>query len=164
VKFKYLSIFSAIFLIGIALTSQLNHSKKLEIVENKSLAAKTTEIVQNRETNRSGIFSSGETSTQGNIQLITKNGKSSLELEQDFKTSNGPDLVVILHKSNNILGSSQPPNYPLQENDYLILAPLQKNNGAQSYSIPNNINLADYQSVAIWCRKFNATFGAAVLK
>ena len=167
-KLKYLSILSAMCLLAIALTSQLNSQAKLKIAENQSLATetsvKTTKIAQNRGTIRVGTFVSGEKSTQGNIRLITNNGKSSLELEPNFKTSNGPALVVILHKSDNILETTQPPNYPLQESDYLVLAPLQKNNGAQSYSIPNNIDLADYQSVAIWCRQFNATFGTAVLK
>ncbi|HYX14670.1 MAG TPA: DM13 domain-containing protein, partial [Nostoc sp.] len=41
--------------------------------------------------------------------------------------------------------------------------PLKKYSGAQTYSIPQSINLADYKSAAIWCRKFNATFGAANL-
>ncbi|MEH2407615.1 MAG: DM13 domain-containing protein [Nostoc sp.] len=44
-----------------------------------------------------------------------------------------------------------------------MLAPLKKYSDAQTYPIPNNINLADYKSAAIWCRKFNPTFGAANL-
>ncbi|MGG6263673.1 DM13 domain-containing protein [Leptolyngbya sp. AN03gr2] len=37
-------------------------------------------------------------------------------------------------------------------------------NGAQTYEIPADVNLNDYKSAAIWCRRFNATFGAATLK
>ena len=73
----------------------------------------------------------------------------------------GPDLVVVLHRSNNVLGSTKPPSYPLKEGEYIVLAPLQKFNGTQSYAIPSNVNLKDFQSAVIWCRKFNATFGAA---
>ncbi len=113
---------------------------------------------------KSGSFLSGEHTTQGTVSIRTKEGKSFLELEQSFKTSeSGPDLVVILHRSDNVIGSTKPPAYPLKKGDYLIIAPLRKYSGAQTYSIPNNINLADYKSVAIWCRKFNATFGAARL-
>ncbi len=113
---------------------------------------------------KSGTFVSGEHTTQGTVNITTKDGKSFLELEQSFKTSeSGPDLVVILHRSDNVIGSTKPPAYPLKKGDYIILAPLKKYSGAQMYAIPNNINLADYKSAAIWCRKFNATFGAAKL-
>lgn len=111
---------------------------------------------------KSGTFVSGEHTTQGKVRITTKNGKSFLELEKSFKTSeSGPDLVVILHRSGNVINSTKPPSYPLKKGDYIVLAPLQKYSGAQTYSIPQNINLGDYKSAAIWCRKFNATFGAA---
>ncbi|QFS50730.1 hypothetical protein GXM_08224 [Nostoc sphaeroides CCNUC1] len=113
---------------------------------------------------KSGTFVSGEQKTQGKVSITTKDGKSFLELDESFKTSeSGPDLVVILHRSDNVINSTKPPSYPLKNGDYFILAPLQKYSGAQTYSIPQNINLADYKSAAIWCRKFNATFGAASL-
>ena len=31
----------------------------------------------------------------------------------------------------------------------------------QRYAIPANINIEDYESVAIWCQEFNVTFGYA---
>ncbi len=113
---------------------------------------------------RSGSFLSGEHPTQGTTRLVKQNGMTVLELDQGFKTSDrGPDLVVILHRSGDVLGSTKPPAYALKKGDYILLAPLQKFSGAQRYMIPANVNLAEYQSVAIWCRKFNATFGAAKL-
>lgn len=113
---------------------------------------------------KSGIFVSGEHTTQGKVRITSKDGKSFLELDKSFKTSeSGPDLVVILHRSDNVINSTKPPSYSLKKGDYIILAPLQKYSGSQTYSIPQNINLADYKSAAIWCRKFNATFGAAKL-
>lgn len=113
---------------------------------------------------KSGTFVSGEKPTEGTVRIITQNNQSVLELDQAFKTSEmGPDLVVILHRSENVIGSTKPPAYALKEGDYVVLAPLKKFSGAQSYPIPNNINLDDYKSAAIWCRKFNATFGAAQL-
>ncbi|XGV99322.1 MAG: DM13 domain-containing protein [Leptolyngbya sp. BL-A-14] len=112
----------------------------------------------------SGSFTAGEQPTQGSARVVNINGKYFLDLDQGFKTSSqGPDLVVILHRSSNVIGSTKPPAYPLKAGDYVILAPLQKFNGAQRYIIPSNINVANYKSAAIWCRKFNATFGAAKL-
>lgn len=111
-----------------------------------------------------GNFVSGEHTTQGTASITTKNGNSFLTLDQSFKTSDsGPDLVVILHRSDDVIGSTKPPAYPIKKGDYVVLGRLQKFSGAQSYAIPNNIDLTNYKSAAIWCRKFNATFGAAKL-
>lgn len=114
---------------------------------------------------KSGMFVAGEHPTTGTVQIVTENNQQFVQLGADFKTSEmGPDLVVILHRAADVLGSTRPPAYPLEEGTYLVLAPLQQFQGAQRYAIPANVNLADYASAAIWCRKFNATFGAATLQ
>jgi len=111
-----------------------------------------------------GSFASAEHPTQGKARIIAQNGKFFLELDQGFKTSSqGPDLVVVLHRSPNVIGSTKPPTYPLKTGDYVFLARLQKFSGTQRYAIPATVKLADYKSAVIWCRKFNATFGAAKL-
>ncbi|NJO44076.1 MAG: DM13 domain-containing protein [Cyanobacteria bacterium CRU_2_1] len=114
---------------------------------------------------KSGSFQSGEHPTQGTARIVSQEGRNVLELDEAFQTStSGPDLFVILHRSDNVLGSTEPPIYPLTEGEYVVLAPLQAYSGAQSYAIPDDINLNEYQSAAIWCRQFNATFGAALLQ
>lgn len=113
---------------------------------------------------QSGRFVAGEHSTQGTVRLVTQNGQTTIELGEDFVTSElGPDLVVILHRSSDVIGSTQPPAYPINAGDYVVVAPLQQFQGAQRYVVPADVNLADYRSVGIWCRKFNAMFGAAAL-
>jgi hypothetical protein len=112
-----------------------------------------------------GSFVSGEHETKGNVRLVSEKGQTFIELDSNFKTSElGPDLVVILHRSRDVIGSTNPPAYPLKEGDYVVVAPLRQFSGIQRYLIPDSINLAEYKSVGIWCRKFNATFGAAVLQ
>ncbi len=114
---------------------------------------------------KSGTFIAGEHPTTGTVQILNQNGQQSLVLGTDFKTSElGPDLVVILHRNADVLGSTLPPSYPLVEGSYVVLAPLRQFQGTQRYAIPANVNLSDYASVAIWCRKFNATFGTAPLR
>ncbi|MFB2895643.1 DM13 domain-containing protein [Aerosakkonemataceae cyanobacterium BLCC-F50] len=166
-KSKYLLItIAALLFVGCTTKESVNQpsaspSPVAESVSTSidSIAALKADVV------KSGTFVSGEHPTSGIVRLITKNGKSSLELDQSFKTSNmGPDLVVILHRSANVLGSTKPPSYPIKQGDYVILASLKKFSGMQSYPIPDSVNLADYKSVAIWCRKFNATFGTATFK
>ncbi|MBD2362871.1 DM13 domain-containing protein [Anabaena minutissima FACHB-250] len=106
---------------------------------------------------KAGNFQAGEHPTQGKLTVVTEQGKQYLEFDQNFKTDKGPDLFVILHTSD------APPVSGIKEKDYVTLAPLQKISGNQRYALPNNIKLANYKSVAIWCRKFNATFGYATL-
>jgi ABC-type uncharacterized transport system auxiliary subunit len=113
---------------------------------------------------KSGRFVSGEHPTEGTVQVVDKGGKRIIQLDKSFKTFDmGPDLVVILHRSDNVLSTTKPPAYSLKEGDYVFIDELQKFSGAQTYEIPANVNLDEYKSVAIWCRKFNATFGAAKL-
>lgn len=112
---------------------------------------------------RAGQFQSGEHPTSGQAQLIEQAGQTYIAFADDFQTDNGPDLVVVLHRSADVISSTQPPAYSLNEADYIVLAPLQSTSGAQQYLIPQGTNLADYRSVAVWCRQFNATFGAANL-
>jgi hypothetical protein len=127
--------------------------------EPSSAQTKQTKPVQVK----AGRFQSGEHPTQGTARVVNRNGKFVIEFSSGFKTDRGPDLVVALHRSANVLRSTNPPAYPLKKGDYVVLAPLRRVAGAQSYAIPSNINPAAYRSVVIWCRQFNATFGAAPL-
>jgi hypothetical protein len=113
---------------------------------------------------RSGSFVSAEHTTNGKASIVQENGTYFIELNEGFKTSeNGPDLFVVLHRSPNILNISKPPDFAIAEGDYALIAPLKSFNGKQRYEIPKNVQPDSFQSVAIWCRKFNATFGFAPL-
>ena len=75
---------------------------------------------------------------------------------EDLDVSNGPDLLVILSAS------------PLVDDrgaysatEYFSLGDLKGNQGNQNYEVPADVNLDDYLTVAIWCRRFNYTFNAA---
>ncbi|MBW4507119.1 MAG: DM13 domain-containing protein [Scytonematopsis contorta HA4267-MV1] len=106
---------------------------------------------------RTGNFQAGEHPTQGMVKIVTHNGRRYLEFDKSFKTDMGPDLQVILYKN------EKPPVSGLKKEDYVRIASLQRINGTQRYAIPGNIQLANFKSVAVWCRKFNATFGFATL-
>lgn len=115
----------------------------------------TSEMPASTQMTRSGSFVAAEKSTQGMASIVTENGQNYLVLDDAFKTGEGPDVFVLLHKEDN------PKNY--QASDYVNLGMLQKINGTQRYAIPAGTNLADFRSVVIWCRQFNATFGYATL-
>lgn len=95
--------------------------------------------------------------TTGTARIVVENGQRFLEFDAKFDTANGPDVNVLLHRSATV-------GVNLQEKDYITLAPLGAFSGARRYAIPATVKLDTFKSVAIWCRKFNVTFGYAELK
>ena len=101
-------------------------------------------------------FVSVEHPTSGQVSIIEEDGTRYLAIGEDFQSDRGPALQVILHKSDTV-------GLQIEEGDYVSLGELQSFNGAQRYVIPEAIDLTQYQSVAVWCEEFNATFGYAPL-
>lgn len=95
--------------------------------------------------------------TNGTAKIVKVNGKRYLEFSKGFTTARGPKVRVVLHRN-----STVPVN--LNERNYVTLAALQRFDGAQRYEIPDNFDLDDFKSVAIWCEEFNVTFGYALLQ
>ena len=77
---------------------------------------------------------------------------------EDLAVSNGPDLLVILSASPLVDDQNA-----YSEVEYVSLGDLKGNKGNQNYEVPVEVNIGDYQTVAIWCRRFNYTFNAADL-
>jgi Electron transfer DM13 len=86
-----------------------------------------------------------------------EDGKPLLRLE-DFSTTNGPDLFVVLSSSAN------PDQDGLKNGAYVQLDALKGNVGNQNYELPADVDLSQYKSVVIWCRTFNIVFGYATLQ
>ena len=94
--------------------------------------------------------------TAGKAIITEENGQKYLTFDDEFTTARGPQVKVVLHRD-----ASVPVN--LQEDSYIAIAPLESFDGTQKYLLPSSIDVDDYQSVAIWCEKFNVTFGYAAL-
>ena len=109
----------------------------------------------------SGTFIAGSTpgdSAAGKATIYRlENGKPLLRLE-DFSTTNGPDLFVVLSSS------ASPEQDGLKNGAYLQLDALKGNVGNQNYELPADTELSQYKSVVIWCRTFNVVFGYAPLQ
>jgi Electron transfer DM13 len=103
----------------------------------------------------SGNFVDSEHPTKGLAEVVTQNGKNYLRLNKAFKSDEGPDVFVLLHREDS------PKKY--KKSDYVSLGRLQKIRGKQLYRIPQQVNVSEFKSVVIWCRQFNATFGFAPL-
>jgi hypothetical protein len=104
----------------------------------------------------SGTFVAAEHPTEGGASVVMKEGKQYVMLDAKFKSEAGPDLHVLLHRE------ATPKQYTA--NDYVNLGKLKQVAGSQLYEIPAGMDVAEYKSAVIWCEKFNATFGFAMLK
>lgn len=124
----------------------------------QTLAQNSADNIVAQEILASGRFVTVEQNhpINGQVRIVRENGKLYLELSPQFSTISGPDLQIILHRDDKI-------PVKVSEKDYITLAKLKNFQGQQRYEIPEDINLDDFQSVGIWCRKFNVTFGAAAI-
>jgi hypothetical protein len=79
-------------------------------------------------------------------------------LEQDFEVGPGPAFHVYLvpkkevRRSTDVIGSM-----------FVNLGPLRAFKGSQRYSIPNGIDLTQFDSMVIWCREFSVLISPADL-
>ena len=114
------------------------------------------QIIAEKAVETNNFVSVGRKTTTGKIKIVNENGNRYIEFDQSFVTDNGPDLKVILHRDRSVTSR-------IGESDYLEISPLQSFSGTQRYLIPEEVDLNQYSSVAIWCRQFNVTFGYAEL-
>ncbi len=96
----------------------------------------------------SGTFvpTSGIT-VQGNVEIYRLYNTHSLKLE-NFSISDGPDLKVYLSKTDS-------------PTEFINLGDL---NPSETYTIPQNINTADYPYVLIHCQQYNHLYAIAALE
>ena len=45
----------------------------------------------------------------------------------------------------------------------LLVAALEGNLGSSNYEIPAGVDLEDFESIVVWCRRFSVGFGVAPL-
>jgi hypothetical protein len=93
-------------------------------------------------------------SIEGSAKIESSPGSIQLVFSDDFKTKNGPDLKVYLSKI---------PLSDLSEKevdgDAVRISVLKSHRGAQSYTIPSNLDISDYQSVVIQCEAYSVLWG-----
>ncbi|MEK6780356.1 MAG: DM13 domain-containing protein [Bacteroidota bacterium] len=86
----------------------------------------------------------------GTAAIYDSAGRKTVLLDP-YSSQNGPDLKVYLSKD---AGASS----------YISLGKLKSTNGKQSYEIPGDPDVTDYNYVLVWCEQFSVIFGKAELK
>ena len=92
----------------------------------------------------------------GTAQIVELEDGSYILRFENLDVFNGPDLRVILSPSPITGGAGA-----YDDGDFLDLGDLKGNKGNQNYEIPAGTDLSKYETVAIWCRRFNVSFNAA---
>jgi hypothetical protein len=108
-----------------------------------------------------GTFHGKVHSTSGRATIYQKEDGSLLLRLTNFKTSNGPDVHVILIA---VKDADDDANFLKSGVERVELGPLKGNQGDQNYQIPSGTDLSKFQTVSIYCERFNANFGAAPLE
>ncbi len=106
----------------------------------------------------SGAFRGLEHETSGTAHVMESDGQLLLRLA-DLRTSNGPDLVVLLSET----PATDDSWTAYGKGRVLELGSLKGNIGSQNYTLPAGVDLSRYRSAVIWCRRFSVAFGAAPL-
>ncbi len=96
---------------------------------------------------------------KGNWEIEQRADGNYIVLDETFKTRGAPDLKLFLSKNGfaSINGKNA-------TNDASFVAKLTSNKGAQSYKIPSNINVSDYQSLIIHCEQYSKLWASTPLK
>lgn len=108
-----------------------------------------------------GTFHGNVHKTSGRATIYQNEGGKLLLRLTNFKTSNGPDVHVILIAAKD---ADDDANFLKSDTERVELGSLKGNEGDQNYEIPAGTDLAKFRTVSIYCERFNANFGAAPLE
>ncbi len=104
----------------------------------------------------------GEAHPTSGRATIYKNPDGKLYLRlTGFSTSNGPDVHVVLARSDD-----KSLEHKIIEGNLnnVELGTLKGNTGDQNYDLPASTNLNEYRAVVVYCERFHAVFGLARLE
>ncbi|MGI5192617.1 DM13 domain-containing protein [Streptomyces sp. CA-288835] len=109
----------------------------------------------------SGELISHEHTTSGTVKLVRLADGSHVVRLENLNTSNGPDLRVWLTDAPVKEGKAG--WHVFDDGKYVSLGKLKGNKGSQNYALPSDVDPSTYNSVSIWCDRFDVSFGAAEL-
>jgi hypothetical protein len=105
-----------------------------------------------------GRFHSVAHDTSGMVTIHQLSDGQRLVRLTAFETSNGPDVRVYL-----VAAKDASDNETVTKAGFVDLGAMKGNKGDQNYQVPANLDLNQYQSVTIWCRRFGVNFATAPL-
>lgn len=99
----------------------------------------------------SGTFTGASNhTTTGGVTVVKDGDSRSVVLGSDFSLDGAPDPKV---------GFGRDGKYDIRSQ----LAPLKSNLGEQSYPIPADLDISEYNEIYIWCEAYSVPLGIAAL-
>ena len=128
-----------------------DHPMEEEMPEADSEADSNTEWVVAAQ----GTFQDADSFHKGSgTAMIFEQGTNRILRFEDFSSTNGPDLHVLLVENIEAKNHSELGNY-------IDLGSLKGNIGSQNYEIPEDVDLSQYSGVMIYCMPFHVVFSTA---
>ena len=93
---------------------------------------------------------------RGSAEIVRTQNGHIVRLGTGFEANPGPDLRIVLSTAAN-------PQNADQLGDYVELGLLESTSGAQSYSVPDDVDLSTVGSVVVYCKRFSVIFSVAEL-
>jgi hypothetical protein len=109
-----------------------------------------------------GELISHEHESSGSVVVVELPDRSRVLRLENLNTSNGPDLKVWITDAPVIEGQAGWGVF--DDGRYVDLGDLKGNIGSSNYVIPPEVDLAQLNSVSVWCARFSVSFGAAALE
>jgi len=107
----------------------------------------------------SGRFTKKKKFINGTWSIVMEGGKRYLRFDEAFKTKWAADLQIFLSPQ-----SIAAANHKNAGQNVYRLAPLTAKKGAQSYIIPDDVDLSIYNSILIHCEEYALLWGGADIR
>jgi len=107
----------------------------------------------------SGQFYSILHPTSGIATIYLVGDKTRVLRFTNFITSNGPDVHVYMVAADDAKDVAT-----VEKAGFIDLGVIKGNIGDQNYALADDLDLAKYRAVSIWCKRFSVNFGAAALR
>ncbi len=103
-------------------------------------------------------FIKKEKAIKGGWAIIQRDGDTYIRFNDDFKTSNGPDLKIFLSPQTieDVTGNTA-------VDGAINLGELISNKGSQEYKLPDGVDASDFKSVLIHCEQYSKLWGGGAL-
>jgi hypothetical protein len=105
-----------------------------------------------------GTFHSNAHDTRGTATVIDLGDGHRVLRLTNFATSNGPDVRIYL-----VAAADVQDDATVKTAGFVELGPMKGNIGDQNYDIPATVDLSNYRTVTVWCKRFSVNFGSAPL-
>ncbi len=106
-----------------------------------------------------GAWTKKSQRASGMWSVSRQDGTVTINLDEDFRTRNAPDLKIFLSPLD--VGDVENAN---ATDGALLISELKANKGAQSYTIPDGVDLSKYKSVLIHCEAYTKLWSAGALR